>query len=137
MSFVYDALVPILWCLIHIFFRLNVRGQHLVPRKGPILFVVAPHSNQFIDPCILQATGGRRIGFLAAAKSMRKLVIGMLARALNSIPVERPQDLAKTGTGRVYWEDTDRVLIGYESEKPFLFNIERHHYLFLLIIVCL
>ena len=114
-SLVYDALVSLLWCLIHVFFRLNVRGQHFVPRKGPLLFVAAPHSNQFIDPCILQATGGRRIGFLAAAKSMRKLFIGLMARALNSIPVERPQDLAKMGAGRVFWRSTDGILVGCES----------------------
>lgn len=36
----------------------------------------------------------RQVRFLTAAKSMRRPFVGLLARSMNSIPVERPQDLA-------------------------------------------
>jgi glycerol-3-phosphate O-acyltransferase/dihydroxyacetone phosphate acyltransferase len=120
-NLLYDLIVAGFWCVLHIFFKLSVRGRHQIPSKGPILFVAAPHANQFIDPCMLQITAGRRIGFIAAAKSMRRLFVGLMAKCLNSIPVERPQDLAKQGDGRVFLSssasnDEARTLEGIESE---------------------
>mgnify|MGYP006940045766 CR=1 FL=1 len=38
---------------------------------------------------------GRNVGFLAAAVSMKRKFVGRVAKAMNSIPVARPQDLAK------------------------------------------
>lgn len=43
----------------------------------------------------------RHVRFLTAAKSMRRPFVGLLARSMNSIPVERPQDLAKEGAGLI------------------------------------
>ena len=40
-------------------------------------------------------TCGRNVGFLAAAVSMKRKFVGTMARAMRSIPVARPQDLAK------------------------------------------
>lgn len=72
----------------------------------------------------------RPVSFLIAAKSYRDKLIGPLARAQRSIPVERPQDLAKpcpgqvtlvgttvTGTGTQFTKDlgpTDSILIANE-----------------------
>ena len=36
---------------------------------------------------------------MAAAKSMRRKYVGAVAKMMNSIPVERPQDLARKGSG--------------------------------------
>lgn len=73
-----------------------------MPRKGPVIFAVAPHANQFVDPMMLLVTCGRKVGFLTAKKSMDKFWIGMFARAFNSIPVIRPQDLAQVGIGKIH-----------------------------------
>lgn len=116
--FAYDFLIFGIQCVLNIFFKLGARGAHLVPKRGPVLFVAAPHSNQFVDPCMLQVTSGRRIGFLAAAKSMRLFWIGMMARFLESIPVERPQDLAKKGPGRIYWDKTSKKIMGADCKLP-------------------
>ncbi|RCH82073.1 hypothetical protein CU098_001381, partial [Rhizopus stolonifer] len=43
----------------------------------------------------------RRVSFLIAAKSMRQKAIRFLASMVHPIPVERPQDLAETGKGRI------------------------------------
>mmetsp|Transcript_22237 Transcript_22237/g.31056 ORF Transcript_22237/g.31056 Transcript_22237/m.31056 type:complete len:681 (-) Transcript_22237:397-2439(-) len=93
-----------LFAFVEIFFRdFDVAGLTNVPKEGPVIFACAPHNNQFVDGlCVLKGIPSRTdIGFLVASSSMRKKVIGDLARALNSIPVERPQDLAKPGTGTV------------------------------------
>lgn len=112
MDFWYDSIIFLLKIILKLFFKISVRGSRFVPLSGPVLFIAAPHANQFVDPCMLQITSKRRIGFLAAAASMRKRMIGFLARRLNSISVERPQDLAKVGQGRIYWDTQSNSLKG-------------------------
>ncbi|CAJ0826253.1 3219_t:CDS:10 [Entrophospora sp. SA101] len=55
----------------------------------------------FVDPLILMRHCQRRVSFLIAEKSMRRRFIGTMARALNAIPVIRPQDLKRSGKGRI------------------------------------
>ncbi|KAJ1673792.1 Glycerol-3-phosphate/dihydroxyacetone phosphate acyltransferase, partial [Spiromyces aspiralis] len=100
--FIYDVFC-IFWSLVvSIFFRaINARNVHSIPRTGPVIFVVAPHHNQFIDPLILLKHSPRRVYYLVAAKSMRQKFIGFYGRCLRGIPVERAADLAKLGTGSV------------------------------------
>ncbi len=47
----------------------------------------------------------RDVQFLVAAKSTRKPIVGFFTRIFETIPVERPQDLAKPGSGRVVFVD--------------------------------
>jgi glycerol-3-phosphate O-acyltransferase / dihydroxyacetone phosphate acyltransferase len=71
MSFLLDALKLFIQICLNTFFRdIKVRGFHQIPKEGPLLFAIAPHSNQFVDPLILTITCGRNVGFLAAKKSM-------------------------------------------------------------------
>lgn len=87
--------------VLNVFFRdIKVRGSYNIPPKGPVIFAVAPHANQFVDPCMLLVSCNRRnLGFLIAKKSMDRFWIGLFARAFNSIPVVRPQDLTVAGSG--------------------------------------
>jgi len=41
----------------------------------------------------------RKVKLIAAAKSMRRPIVGHIGRMMGGIPVERPQDLAVAGTG--------------------------------------
>lgn len=87
---------------VDLFFREVIsRNTYKVPVKSPVLFVCAPHGNQLLDPLVVMRTCPRQTGFLCAAKTMRKSFIGYIARALDSIPVERAQDLKRAGTGAV------------------------------------
>lgn len=43
----------------------------------------------------------REVSFIMAAKSVRRPVIGHIAKMINVVPVERPQDLAKNGKGKI------------------------------------
>ena len=86
---------------VDLFFRdVTHRNTFKVPTRQPVIFVCAPHSNQLIDPLIVMRTCPRPAGFLCAAKTLRQRLVGSIARALDSIPVERPQDLRRTGAGR-------------------------------------
>ncbi|KAJ2056811.1 Glycerol-3-phosphate/dihydroxyacetone phosphate acyltransferase [Coemansia sp. S146] len=104
--FIYD-LFRMFWTrVVGLFFReIAERNAHLIPRTGPVIFVVAPHHNQFVDPVILLMHAVRRVYFLVAAASMRRRFIGFYGRCMRGISVERQQDLAKTGTGRIRVDD--------------------------------
>lgn len=67
---------------------------------------------------MLLVTSGRKVGFLAAKKSMDKFFIGSLARLLNSIPVQRPQDLVRKAPGKITQKNEDaHVIIGLNSKN--------------------
>ncbi|KAG0201575.1 hypothetical protein BGX33_010240 [Mortierella sp. NVP41] len=103
---IYDFVSFFFTILLDIFFReIRPRGSHKIPQKGPVIFVAAPHANQFVDPLVLMRECGRRVSFLAAKKSMDRRWIGAMARSMNAIPVERPQDLAKAGSGTIKLQD--------------------------------
>ena len=43
----YDMTKVLVDLMMNLFFReISVQGSHLVPKEGPIIFVVAPHANQ-------------------------------------------------------------------------------------------
>ncbi|KKA28683.1 hypothetical protein TD95_003075 [Thielaviopsis punctulata] len=100
------------WCmsiLIDLFFReVHPRGSWKVPKSGPVLFVAAPHANQFVDGIVLQRTlrqeAGRRVSLLIAQKSVHGF-IGWGSRQTGSVPVGRAQDHAKPASGTIYLPD--------------------------------
>ncbi|KNC98579.1 uncharacterized protein SPPG_06264 [Spizellomyces punctatus DAOM BR117] len=115
---IYELLVAFFSLALRGFFReVKSRGSHKIPPSGPVIFCVAPHANQFVDPLMLLTNCGRRVGFLAAKKSMDKPHIGIPARIMGAIPVVRPQDLVKAGKGKIYM-DTENPLIlkGIDTE---------------------
>ncbi|WYZ37890.1 hypothetical protein EsH8_II_001396 [Colletotrichum jinshuiense] len=105
----YDLFLWVLGVLVDLFFReVHPRGSWKVPKSGPILFVAAPHANQFVDALILQRTlrheAGRRVSLLIAQKSVHGF-IGWGSRQVGSVPVGRAQDAAKPGSGMIYLPD--------------------------------
>ncbi|ODV60004.1 bifunctional glycerol-3-phosphate/glycerone-phosphate O-acyltransferase SCT1 ASCRUDRAFT_18217, partial [Ascoidea rubescens DSM 1968] len=108
----YDFILWLLSRIFDCFFReIRPRGAFRVPKTGPLIFVAAPHANQFIDPVILmnqvKQQCGRRISFLIAANSLKRLVIGFLAKSALSIGVNRPQDNLKFVNGKIFVKDLD------------------------------
>ena len=99
----YDLALVFLRLIVLIFFReIQPRSSYRIPRKGPVIFVGAPHHNQFLDPLLVASEArqvGRRVSFLIAQKSTERPFIGRLSRMLQSIPVRRPADDAKKGKG--------------------------------------
>ncbi|KAI1827282.1 acyltransferase [Xylaria intraflava] len=125
-SWRYDAFLHTFSVLVDLFFReVHPRGAWRVPRSGPILFVAAPHANQFVDGLVLQRTlkqeANRRIGLLVAEKSLEGF-IGWASCQTGAVPVGRAQDKAKPGSGLIYMPDpiNDPTLIrgiGTDFEK--------------------
>lgn len=106
----YDLTLFFFTLVLDIFFRdIKTTGTFNIPSKGPVVFVIAPHANQFVDPVIVMSKvkeySGRRVSFLIAAKSFRRKFIGLGARVTGAIPVERAQDLLKSAKGEIFIED--------------------------------
>ncbi|TFK92382.1 glycerol-3-phosphate O-acyltransferase [Polyporus arcularius HHB13444] len=113
---VYDAALVFWRMVTNIFFReVRPRGAFNIPREGPVIFVAAPHNNQFLDPLIIyqevHRETRRHVRSLIAAKSMQRKVIGFFAGLMASIPVVRAADDAKPGTGEITISDEDPCLI--------------------------
>lgn len=105
----YDLFLYSVGNIVDMFFREVVpRGAWRVPQSGPVLFVAAPHANQFVDALILQRTlrneANRRVSLLIAQKSVHGF-IGWGSRQVGSVPVGRAQDAAKPAKGTVYLPD--------------------------------
>ena len=96
------------------FSSIEVLGKENIPKRGPVIFT-CNHMNQFVDGAVILATSPHNVGFLLAEKSLHKPVIGQLSRIAGCIPVIRPQDRAKKGTGMVKVDGS--FLIGKDGTK--------------------
>ncbi|KAF9227958.1 glycerol-3-phosphate O-acyltransferase [Gyrodon lividus] len=111
------------WRIItQIFFReIRPRGAFNIPRDGPVIFVGAPHHNQFLDPLLLSLEvyreTHRRVQFLTAAKSLKRKAVGFFARQMDSIPVARAADEAKPGTGLISLSPDDPCFVIGEGTR--------------------
>lgn len=74
-----------------LFFRLKVTGQQNIPQDGPFI-IVANHSS-LLDPVILGVSIKPKIIFVAAAYLFKIRWLGYLLRKVNSIPVQRENDI--------------------------------------------
>ncbi|KAG5643476.1 hypothetical protein DXG03_000864 [Asterophora parasitica] len=118
----YDAAMLFWRTITQIFFReIRPRGAFNIPRDGPVIFVGAPHNNQFLDPLLLTLEvyreTNRHVQFLTAAKSMERKAVGFFARMMDSIPVSRAADSASPGTGRIYLSPDDPCLVLGDGTK--------------------
>ncbi|KZT68983.1 hypothetical protein DAEQUDRAFT_670412 [Daedalea quercina L-15889] len=114
----YEVALAFWKTVVNIFFReIRPRGAFHIPRDGPVIFVAAPHHNQFLDPLLLtlqvHRETRRKVQFLIAAKSMKRKAIGFFASMMSSIPVVRAADDAKPGKGQVIISDDPCLVIGF------------------------
>ncbi|KAI0831214.1 glycerol-3-phosphate O-acyltransferase [Trametes gibbosa] len=115
---VYDTALVFWKIVTNIFFReIRPRGAFNIPRDGPVIFVAAPHNNQFLDPLLLyqqvHKETGRHVRSLIAAKSMKRKVVGFFAGLMASIPVVRAADDMKPGTGTITISEDSCIVIGH------------------------
>ncbi|KAK6383269.1 hypothetical protein LTR65_010325 [Meristemomyces frigidus] len=108
----YDIFLWIFTVITDLFFReIHPRSTWRIPRTGPIIFVAAPHANQFIDPLVLMRVvrqdAHRRIAFLIAEKSMRRRFIGAAASLVGPVSVGRALDSKKAAPGKIYLPDAE------------------------------
>lgn len=119
----YDITVWVFLKAFQLFFReIRSRGAFRIPKTGPIIFVCAPHANQFVDPMLVmqqaQIHADRRISFLVAEVSHRQKLIGSFTHLTHSIPVIRPQDNLKPASGKIFVNyDQDPLRVRGEGTK--------------------
>ena len=65
-------------------------------------------AQEFLDPLVVSQKCHRTIGFLAAKKSMDRKYVGKMIKAMDSIPVKRPQDYMVKAKGTVTVEGATR-----------------------------
>ncbi|RAR06957.1 ctr1 suppressor protein [Stemphylium lycopersici] len=109
-KYVYDAFLWTFSILVELFFReVHPRSSWKVPKEGPVIFVCAPHANQFVDPLMLMRVvkkeADRRIQFLIADKSMKRKFVGAMAGLTGVVPVGRAMDMTKPASGKIYLPD--------------------------------
>ncbi|KAJ1655922.1 Glycerol-3-phosphate/dihydroxyacetone phosphate acyltransferase [Dispira simplex] len=116
----YDITVWFFSQVIGIFFReIGERNAHVIPDKGPLFFVTAPHHNQFVDPLVLFKHCRRRVSLLAAEVTMKRPLVGLLARLVGCVAVARAQDCDRKGTGVLHLTDryhNPTLLTGTETK---------------------
>lgn len=105
----YDLLLWTWSVIFDCFFReIRPRGAFRLPKSGPVIFVAAPHANQFVDPIVLmrqvKREAGRRISFLIAMKSYLSKIIGTFSKAQLSVPVARAQDMLRPASGKIFMD---------------------------------
>lgn len=87
--------------IISLYFRkIHVVGKDNVPKDGPII-ICGNHANQFIDPLLIGSFVNKQLSFTIAQSSFSKPIIGYLAKAVKAIPVKRPEDSKRKGSGKI------------------------------------
>ncbi len=90
--------------VVRVFFRrVVITGAEHVPPTGPVLLLLN-HPNSLVDPLLLLGLAPRRVVFLAKEPLFRIPIVGMLTRAMGSIPVYRRMDGADTSQNRQTFE---------------------------------
>jgi acyl-[acyl-carrier-protein]-phospholipid O-acyltransferase/long-chain-fatty-acid--[acyl-carrier-protein] ligase len=86
-----------LWLLAHTFYRIRVRGQENLPKRGPALLVCNHIS--FIDPFLIAARARRPIRFLMYRPFYETPGIHWLAKLMGAIPIaeeDKPRQLVES-----------------------------------------
>lgn len=101
MGLIYWCLKKFAQAIMSLYFRkIHVVGQSNIPENGPLI-ICGNHANQFIDALIIGSFVKNQLSFTIAASSFKKTVIGWMAKAVNAIPVKRPEDHKVKGAGKV------------------------------------
>ena len=85
----YWILLPIVWVLMHIVYRVEVVGRNLIPRGRPI--VIAPNHISDLDPVFILVVVFRfhRFRILAKQELFRNPFIGWFLRCMGAVPFDR------------------------------------------------
>jgi len=92
------------------FRRIEVAGVERIPSQ-PVIFAVN-HPNALIDPLFLLCFAPRRVSVLAKEPILRMPLVGMIARALDTVPVYRRQDNMDPAKNRQTFDRSREVLQG-------------------------
>ena len=111
----YWIVLPIVWVLIHILWRIEVIGLDKVPRDRPI--VLAPNHISDLDPVFILGVifDFSRYRILAKQELFRNPVIGWALGCLGAIPIDR---------GKGDTETIDKVIAECRGGTRVLNNVQ-------------
>lgn len=75
------------YCLLKLFYRLEVEGKESIPRKGP--FILAANHLSNLDPPLLAAVSSRKVGFLAKEELFKSKISALYFKDVGAIPLKR------------------------------------------------
>ncbi|CAG8780093.1 20634_t:CDS:10, partial [Gigaspora margarita] len=131
----FDIVLVFFGFILNTFFReIKSRGSHNIPKEGPIIFIGAPHANAFVDGLLLMRYSKRPVFLMIAQNAIRYgHYVGILARAIHPIILNRPKDLAEPGKGKIFLDEnkadplritgintefTKQLKVGYQISLP-------------------
>ena len=89
MNWFYDVGRALIWLLLFLLTRFQVRGRENVPAQGPLL-IAANHLN-LADPPVLSVSISRKVMFMAKEELFRSRLSGYFIRNLGAFPIRRGQ----------------------------------------------
>jgi len=90
---IYHSLKQVIRASLFFFFkRILVSGRQHIPDKGPLI-IVANHPNTLMDPLLIAAITGQRIGFVANAGIFLNKTITKIFNYFHVIPIYRKKDI--------------------------------------------
>ncbi|CAG8792883.1 11111_t:CDS:2, partial [Dentiscutata erythropus] len=131
----FDIVLNFFGFILNTFFReIKSRGSHNIPKEGPVIFIGAPHANAFVDGLLLMKYSKRQVFLMIAQNAINYgHYVDILARAIRAIILKRPKDLAESGKGKIFLDEskadslringintefTNQLKVGYQISLP-------------------
>jgi len=90
---IYQFLKQVIRASLFFFFKkILISGKEHIPDKGPLI-IVANHPNTLMDPLLIAAITGQRIGFVANAGIFLNKIITKIFNYFHVIPIYRKKDI--------------------------------------------
>ena len=107
MIYIVAKIISYIFC--KIYFRLEVKGADNIPKKGGVL--VASNHSSFLDPVIVGVGIFRPTYYLTKQSLFDAPILGLLIRALHTIPVRRERVSISTFKELIKSLDSKKVII--------------------------
>jgi len=83
----YRFSTTIVYCLLKLFYKLEVEGKETIPKKGS--FILASNHLSNLDPPLLAAISPRKVGFVAKEELFERKIPSLYFKDVGAIPVKR------------------------------------------------
>lgn len=85
--FFYHFAKNVVWSILKILFRVEVKGKENIPDEGPVI-ICSNHISNF-DPPLVAGSSSRPIHFLAKEELFKKKWLNLILRKVQAFPIKR------------------------------------------------